>query len=115
MRLSGVPFQITLRATRRFPQECRAHERGVVHDLASGLLQDGHAFLLIAGALLLFDELVDLRVAVADPFGNSGVEVLIVKSVGVGRRATGVVKGQLAAVDAVLAPIHSVFLADQFV
>ena len=90
-----------------FRQRVERHDRGIFHHDAPGLLQHGHALFLIAGVLFFLDELVELRIAVAGAFGHAGVKILIVESVGVVRRSAGIVKRQLAAVDAVPCPNRS--------
>ncbi len=59
---------------------------------------------MIAGSLLLVDELVEFRVAVTDALGAAGVKILIEIGIGIAAVAAGVVKRQLAAIDAFFAP-----------
>src|SRR5262245_27073708 len=65
---------------------------------------------MIAGLLFFLDELVQLRIAVARALGYAGVKILIVKRIGVICGPAGIVKRQLAAVDAVASPINRVLL-----
>src|SRR5258705_8891094 len=65
---------------------------------------------MIAGLLFFLDELVQLGIAVARAFGYAGVKVLIIKSVGMVCGWAGIIKRQLAAVDAVASPIDRVLL-----
>src|SRR5262245_17535877 len=95
-----------------FRQRIEWHEGSVLHENPARLLEKRHTLLLIAGLLLFLDEFIELGVAVTDPFSHAGVKILIIERVTIARRSTGVVEGQLPAVDAVFAPVDRVFLAD---
>src|SRR5262249_53730910 len=64
------------------------------------------------GLLLFFNQLIEFDVAVANSLGDTSVKILIIERVAVAGRSTGIIKGQLAAVHAVLTPINRVLLAD---
>jgi hypothetical protein len=68
-------------------------------------MQNRDALFLIAGALFLVDELVEFRIVVVDALGAAGAKVLFEIDIGVAAIAAGVIERQLAAVDAVLAPV----------
>ena len=96
----ALPDDIS-RQTVDFRERVERQDRGIFHADAPGLLQQSDPFFMIAGLLFFFDELIQLRIALAGPLGYARVKILIVKSIGVVCRSAGVIKRQLAAVDAV--------------
>src|SRR4029453_12900544 len=93
-----------------FRKRIERHDGRIFHDNSPCLLQYGDALFVIAGALLFFYELVEIRIAIAGALGDARVEVLVIECVGIVSRSAGVVERQLAAVDSVSAPIDRVFL-----
>jgi len=54
-------------------------------------MENRDALLVIAGALLLVDELVEFRIVVVDALGTAGTKVLFEIDIGVAAIAAGVV------------------------
>jgi len=54
-------------------------------------MENRDALLVIAGALLLVDELVEFRIVVVDALGTAGAKVLFEIDIGVAAIAAGVV------------------------
>src|SRR5262245_15248473 len=97
---SGVPDNVA-RGAVKIRQVVERHERHVLHENLSGLLEECNPFLVICGCLLFFDELIEFRIAVRHSLRGPGPKVLVVDSVGIDQAASAdIVKRQFAAVDA---------------
>ena len=59
------------------------HERHILHENLSGLLQQGDTFLVVTCFLLFLDEFVELRVAIIASLGGACAKILVVKRIGI--------------------------------
>ena len=65
-------------------------------------------FLVSGDFLLLFDKLIEIRIAEIAPLGRAGAKILVVERIGIGKRASAnVVKWQLSAIDPVVTPKYA--------
>ena len=92
----SAPNDVACRAV-EIRQIIERHERHVLHENLSCLLEESNPLFVIRSALLLFDQLVELRIAVGHWLRGPGPKVLVVESVGVDQAASAdIVKRQVS-------------------